>query len=46
MARSPDQVNVKHGFLTLRLCSCHTIYPIGFKLSAFHKIIDTYNLYI
>ena len=32
--------------LTLRLRSGHTIYPIGFKLSAFHKIIDTYNLYI
>ena len=44
--RSPGQVKVKNGFLTLRLRSGHTRYPIGFKPSAFHKVIDTYNLYI
>ena len=44
--RSPGQVKVKNGFLTLRLSSGHTRYPIGFKPSAFHKVIDTYNLYI
>ena len=44
--RSTGQVKVKNGFLTLRLCSGHTRYPIGFKPSAFHKIIDTYNFYI
>ena len=44
--KSPGQVKVKNGFLTLRLRSGHTRYPIGFKLSAFHKVIDTYNLYI
>ena len=43
--RSPGQVKVKNGILTLRLRSGHTMYPIGFKLSAFHKVIDTYNLY-
>ena len=37
--RSPDQVKVKNGFLTLRLRSGHTRYPIGFKPSAFHKVI-------
>ena len=44
--RSPGQVKVKNGFLTLRLRSDHTMYPIGFKLSAFHKAIDIYNLHI
>ena len=44
--RSPGQVKVKNGFLTLRLRSGHIRYPIGFKPSAFHKVIDTYNLYI
>ena len=44
--RSPGQVKVKNGFLTLKLRSGHTRYPIGFKPSAFHKVIDTYNLYI
>ena len=44
--RSPGQVKVKNGFLTLRLRSGHTRYPIGVKPSAFHKVIDTYNLYI
>ena len=44
--RSPGQVKVKNGFLTLRLRSGHTRYPIGFKPSAFHKVIETYNLYI
>ena len=44
--RSPGQVKVKNGFLTLRLRSGHTRYPIGFKPSEFHKVIDTYNLYI
>ena len=44
--RSPGQVKVKNGFLTLRLRSGHTRYPIGFKPSAFHKVIDTYNLHI
>ena len=44
--RSPGQVKVKNGFLTLRLCSGHTRYPIGFKPSVFHKMTDTYNLYI
>ena len=44
--RSPGQVKVKNRFLTLRLRSGHTRYPFGFKLSAFHKVIDTYNLYI
>ena len=44
--RQPGQVKVKNGFLTLRLRSGHTMNPIGFNLSAFHKIIDTYNLYI
>ena len=44
--RSPGQVKVKNGFLILRLRSGHTRYPIGFKPSAFYKIIDTYNLYI
>ena len=44
--RSPGQVKVKNGFLTLRLRSGHTRYPIGFNPLAFHKIIDTYNLYI
>ena len=44
--RSPGQVKVKNGFLTLRLRSGHTRYPIGFKPSAFHKVIDTYNLFI
>ena len=44
--RSPGQVKVKNGFLILRLRSGHTRYPIGFKPSAFHKTIDTYNLYI
>ena len=44
--RSPGQVKVKNGFLTLRLRSSHTRYPISFKPSAFHKAIDTYNLYI
>ena len=44
--RSPGQVKVKNGFLTLRLRSGHTRYPIGFKPSAFHKVIDIYNLYI
>ena len=44
--RSPGQVKVKNGFLTLRLRSGHTRYPIGFKPSVFHKMIDTYNLYI
>ena len=39
--RSPGQVKVKNRFLTLRLRSGHTMYPIGFKLSAFHKVIDT-----
>ena len=45
-AMSPGQVKVKNGFLTLRLRSGHTRYPIGFKPSAFHKVIDIYNLYI
>ena len=36
--RSPGQVKVKNGFLTLRLRSGHTRYPIGFKFSAFHKV--------
>ena len=44
--RSPGQVKVKNGFLTLRLRNGHTIYPIGFKLSACNKITDTYNFYI
>ena len=44
--RSPGQVKVKNGFLTFRLRSGHTRYPIGFKPSAFHKVVDTYNLYI
>ena len=44
--RSPGQVKVKNGFLTLRLRSGHTRYPIGFKPLAFHKVIDTYNFYI
>ena len=44
--RPPGQVEVKNGFLTLRLRSGHTKYSIGIKPSAFHKIIDTYNLYI
>ena len=44
--RSPGQVKVKNGFLTLRLRSGHTQYPIGFKPSVFHKITDTYNLFI
>ena len=44
--RSPGQVKVKNGLLTLRLRSGHTRYPIGFKPSAFYKVIDTYNLYI
>ena len=44
--RSPGQVKVKNGFLTLRLRSGHTRYPIGFKPSVFHKMIDSYNLYI
>ena len=44
--RSPGQVKVKNGFLTLRLRSGHTRYPIGFKPSVFHRMIDTYNLYI
>ena len=44
--RSPGQVKVKNGFLNLRLRSGHTRYPIGFKPSVFHKITDTYNLYI
>ena len=44
--RSPGQVKVKNGFLTLRLRSGHTRCPIGFKPSVFHKMIDTYNLYI
>ena len=44
--RSPDQVKVKNGFLTLRLRSGHTRCLIGFKPSVFHKMIDTYNLYI
>ena len=44
--RSPGQVKVKNGFLTLRLRSGHTRYPIDFKPSVFHKITDTYNLYI
>ena len=44
--RSPGQVKAKNGFLTLRLRSGHTMYLIGFKLSAFYKVIDTYNLYI
>ena len=44
--RSPGQVKIKDGFLTLRLRSGHTRYPIGFKPAAFHKVIDTYNLYI
>ena len=44
--RSPGQVKVKNGFLTLRLRSGHNRYQIGFKPSAFHRIIDTYNLYI
>ena len=44
--RSPGQVKVKNGFLTLRLRSGHTRYPIALKPSAFHKVIDTYNLYI
>ena len=44
--RSPGQVKVKNGFLTLRLRSGHTRYPIGFKPSAFHKVVDTYNLSI
>ena len=44
--RSPGQVKVKNGFLTLRLRSGHTRYPIGFKPSVFHKVIDIYNLYI
>ena len=44
--RSPGQFKVKNGFLSLRLRSGHTRYPIGFKPSAFHKVIDTYNLYI
>ena len=43
---SPGQVKVKNGFLTLRLHSGHTSYPIGFKPSAFHKVMDTYNLHI
>ena len=46
MVRSPGQVKVKNGFLTLRLRSGHTRYPIGFKPSVFHKMIDTCNLYI
>ena len=46
MVRSPGQVKVNNEFLTLRLRSGHTMYPIGFKLSAFHKVIGTYNLYI
>ena len=41
--RSPGQVKVKNGFLTFRLRSGHTSYPIGFKPSAFHKVVDTYN---
>ena len=41
--RSPGQVKVKNGFLTLRLRSGHTRYPIGFKPSVFHKITDTYK---
>ena len=44
--RSPGQVKVKNGFLTLRLRSGYTRYPIGFKPSAFHKVMDIYNLYI
>ena len=44
--RSPGQVKIKNGFPTLRPRSGHTRYPIGSKRSAFHKIIDTYNLYI
>ena len=44
--RSPGQVKVKNGSLTLRLRNGHTRYLIGFKPSAFHKVIDTYNLYI
>ena len=44
--RSPGQVKVKNGFLTLRLRSGHTRCPIGFKPSVFHKMIDTYNLCI
>ena len=44
--RSSGQVKVKNGLLTLRLRSGHTRYPIGFKPSVFHNIIDTYNLYI
>ena len=44
--RSPGQVKVKNGFLTSRLRSGNTTYPIGFKPSVFHKMIDTYNLYI
>ena len=44
--RSPGQVKVKNGFLTLRLRSGHTRYPIGFKPSVFHKMIDTYNFFI
>ena len=44
--RSPGQVKVKNGFLNLRLRSGHTRYPIGFKPSVFHKITDTYNLYV
>ena len=42
--RSPGQVKFKNGFLTLRLSSGQTKYPIGFKPSAFHKTIDTYVL--
>ena len=44
--RLPGQVKVKNGFLNLRLRSGHSMYPIGFKRSAFHEVIDTYNLYI
>ena len=44
--RSPGQVKVKNRFLTLRLRSGHTRYRIGFKPSAFHKVIDTYNFCI
>ena len=44
--RSEGQVKVKNGFLTLRLRSGHTRYPIGFTPSVFHKMIDTYNLFI
>ena len=35
--RSPGQVKVKNVFLTLRVRSGHTRYPIGFKPSAFQQ---------